>query len=192
MNNIEQYKKRFYNLMESTMGDAKPLISENQDKYFKAASELLNMMSGLNIVYNDRSIVQKFRDTVKTPEDLQNLIRAFGKPQEQDLMQWLEDDLGGTDWDNIGIWINHINQKQSVQKGTENDTGKFDDYAIKEFKQKGFTRVSDTEYKHAGKGLVAKYKYFPENGISGFTLFKNGTQMFSKPADACWSELQKY
>ena len=26
--NIEQYKKKFYNLMESTMGDVKPLISE--------------------------------------------------------------------------------------------------------------------------------------------------------------------
>jgi hypothetical protein len=29
MENIEQYKKRFYNLMESTMGDAKPLINED-------------------------------------------------------------------------------------------------------------------------------------------------------------------
>ena len=28
MNNIEQYRKRFYNLMESTMGDVKPIISE--------------------------------------------------------------------------------------------------------------------------------------------------------------------
>jgi hypothetical protein len=28
MNNIEQYRKRFFNLMESTMGDVKPLISE--------------------------------------------------------------------------------------------------------------------------------------------------------------------
>ena len=28
MNNIEQYKERFYNLMESTMGDVKPLINE--------------------------------------------------------------------------------------------------------------------------------------------------------------------
>jgi peptidoglycan hydrolase-like protein with peptidoglycan-binding domain len=28
MNNIEQYRKRFYNLMESTMGDVKPLIVE--------------------------------------------------------------------------------------------------------------------------------------------------------------------
>ena len=28
MNNIEQYKNRFFNLMESTIGDVKPLISE--------------------------------------------------------------------------------------------------------------------------------------------------------------------
>ena len=29
MSNIEQYRKRFFHLMESTIGDAKPLISEN-------------------------------------------------------------------------------------------------------------------------------------------------------------------
>jgi hypothetical protein len=29
MRNINEYKKRFYNLMESTMGDVKPLISED-------------------------------------------------------------------------------------------------------------------------------------------------------------------
>ena len=31
MGNINEYKKRFYNLMESTLGDAKPLISEQAD-----------------------------------------------------------------------------------------------------------------------------------------------------------------
>ena len=31
MSNIEEYKKRFYNLMESTIGDAKPLVSEQFD-----------------------------------------------------------------------------------------------------------------------------------------------------------------
>jgi hypothetical protein len=31
MNNIEQYKNRFFNLMESTIGDVKPLISEQTD-----------------------------------------------------------------------------------------------------------------------------------------------------------------
>jgi hypothetical protein len=34
MNNIKEYKKRFYNLMESTMGDARPLISEQEVKDF--------------------------------------------------------------------------------------------------------------------------------------------------------------
>jgi len=31
MNNINEYKKRFYNLMESTLGDVRPLISEQDD-----------------------------------------------------------------------------------------------------------------------------------------------------------------
>jgi hypothetical protein len=33
MNNINKYKKRFYNLMESTMGDAKPLINEDNTEW---------------------------------------------------------------------------------------------------------------------------------------------------------------
>ena len=41
MNNIEQYKERFYNLMESTMGDVKPLIGESKTKITK--SHILKM-----------------------------------------------------------------------------------------------------------------------------------------------------
>lgn len=33
MNNIEQYKKRFYNLMESEMGNVKPLINEDESSF---------------------------------------------------------------------------------------------------------------------------------------------------------------
>jgi hypothetical protein len=33
MNNIEQYKKRFYNLMESEMGNVKPLINEDDSSF---------------------------------------------------------------------------------------------------------------------------------------------------------------
>lgn len=33
MNNIEQYKKRFFNLMESTIGDVKPLLTEQISMY---------------------------------------------------------------------------------------------------------------------------------------------------------------
>ena len=32
MENITEYKRRFYNLMESTLGDVKPLISEQNEK----------------------------------------------------------------------------------------------------------------------------------------------------------------
>lgn len=32
MENIEQYKKRFYNLMESSMGDVRPIISDSPSK----------------------------------------------------------------------------------------------------------------------------------------------------------------
>ena len=32
MKNIEQYKRRFYKLMESTIGDVKPLISEQPER----------------------------------------------------------------------------------------------------------------------------------------------------------------
>ena len=42
--NVEQYKKRFYNLMESTMGDVKPLINEIDDmvkKTFKSKIQKL-------------------------------------------------------------------------------------------------------------------------------------------------------
>ena len=48
MNNIEQYKHRFFNLMESTIGDVKPLISEqaNPDniKEYKGKWSISNMM----------------------------------------------------------------------------------------------------------------------------------------------------
>jgi hypothetical protein len=33
MNNIEHYKKRFYNLMESEMGNVKPLINEDESSF---------------------------------------------------------------------------------------------------------------------------------------------------------------
>jgi hypothetical protein len=48
MNNIEQYKNRFFNLMESTIGDVKPLITEqaNPDniKEYKGKWSISNMM----------------------------------------------------------------------------------------------------------------------------------------------------
>ena len=40
MKDIEQYKNRFYNLMESTMGDVKPLITEQTSVDCKSLVEI--------------------------------------------------------------------------------------------------------------------------------------------------------
>ena len=52
MGNIENYKQRFYNLMESTMGDVKPLISEQNS----------------GIIYSVQNVNGKFRIFVTTPK----------------------------------------------------------------------------------------------------------------------------
>lgn len=52
MGNIENYKQRFYNLMESTMGDVKPLISEQNS----------------GIKYSVQNVNGKFRIFVTTPK----------------------------------------------------------------------------------------------------------------------------
>lgn len=40
MNNIDQYKKRFFNLLESEMGNVKPLITEDEDQWVEDSAEL--------------------------------------------------------------------------------------------------------------------------------------------------------
>jgi hypothetical protein len=40
MSNIEQYKKRFFNLLESEMGNVKPLITEDEDQWATDSAEL--------------------------------------------------------------------------------------------------------------------------------------------------------
>ena len=58
MKDIEQYKKRFYNLMESTMGDAKPLINEDEMAGWSAVKKSLMGTSPkvINFNYNGKPI----------------------------------------------------------------------------------------------------------------------------------------
>ena len=50
MNNIEQYKKRFYNLMESSMGDVRPIISDSSSNCKKNIHEgFLTLIGGMVI-----------------------------------------------------------------------------------------------------------------------------------------------
>ncbi len=58
MNNIEQYKERFYNLMESTMGDVRPIISEQptQQPRMTDSSYFMNKV----VVSDTQAVLDKF------------------------------------------------------------------------------------------------------------------------------------
>lgn len=93
MKDIEQYKNRFYNLMESTMGDVKPLINEQSKDgnwYFSKAKELLDAMSGMG---TDEDKIIEIINQINTQKEWNELQRAYGKPDGQNLTQWLEGDL---------------------------------------------------------------------------------------------------
>jgi hypothetical protein len=49
MNNIEQYKNRFFNLMESTIGDVRPLISEQSTTVPTGTGEELSKSPTTNV-----------------------------------------------------------------------------------------------------------------------------------------------
>ena len=76
---------------------------------------------------------------------------------------------------------------------SEKDTGKFDDYALEQFKIKRFKRVTDTHYTRKEgsleKGIDTwdiKYKFFPKESIDGFVATKNGKVVKDAPSDDCW------
>ena len=73
MENLEKYKSRFYNLMESTMGDVKPLITEDID-YQPAQTFFQDVMSILG---------KKFPDKVKWDT---NTNRIYGGNKTQFFM----------------------------------------------------------------------------------------------------------
>jgi len=67
MRNIEAYKNRFYNLMESTIGNVKPLISEQEEtepQIFDKNYFITKKTGTLSL--NDNSIVNKIDDVELT------------------------------------------------------------------------------------------------------------------------------
>ncbi len=61
MENLEKYKSRFYNLMESTMGDVKPLIVEQETETWEKFMQ--DVLSGLSKKFPNKFVY----DTAKTP-----------------------------------------------------------------------------------------------------------------------------
>ncbi len=68
--NVEQYKKRFYNLMESTMGDVKPLITESET----------NKLEGFKLVY------AKFNPILSDPSADSNFQKFMNS---QPIREWI-------------------------------------------------------------------------------------------------------
>lgn len=85
MKDIQNYKKRFYNLLESTIGDVKPLITEDQKDYFKLAADLLKALDW----FTDEDAVDEILKQINNRAEWNELVRAFGKPDEDDLTTWL-------------------------------------------------------------------------------------------------------
>jgi len=71
MRNINEYKRRFYNLMESTLGDVKPLISEQNEPSFMQSIKNLyrDVFEGGDIDYN-------YIENSMTTKELADLIYA--------------------------------------------------------------------------------------------------------------------
>jgi hypothetical protein len=104
MGNIENYKQRFYNLMESTMGDVKPLISEQID-YWRTAEELDSAMAIARVPGKDGDASQRHKiasilNRIESMAGWKELQRTFGSPNGQDLNDSLIRYLG-TEYDSI-------------------------------------------------------------------------------------------
>jgi hypothetical protein len=72
MTNINDYKKRFYNLMESTMGDSKPLIKEGPDPT-DVNPKITTALQGVATFYNN-SLNQYY---TKNPNKKPNPVTTF-------------------------------------------------------------------------------------------------------------------
>jgi hypothetical protein len=72
MTNINDYKKRFYNLMESTMGDSKPLINEVFDS-LTVNTNITTALQGVATFYNN-SLNQYYTDN---PNKKPNPVTTF-------------------------------------------------------------------------------------------------------------------
>jgi hypothetical protein len=63
MENIKDYRERFFNLMESTIGDVKPLLSEQVK--LEGRNVILNN-DGTVTIYNQKNIPQKIKFSVES------------------------------------------------------------------------------------------------------------------------------
>ena len=92
MKNIEQYKQRFFNLMESELGNVKPLISEQLD-YWGMAKDLLFWLESFK-TSKGKDNVASILNNIESKAGWDEIQRTYGKPNGKDLITALKEYLG--------------------------------------------------------------------------------------------------
>jgi len=87
MNNIEQYKQRFFNLLESELGNVKPLITEDEDQWIETSGEL---EGETNFDEMDKEQGAEEIKSVLSDEELQFLNQVMSQEGEEGLESKIE------------------------------------------------------------------------------------------------------
>jgi len=87
MNNIDQYKRRFFNLLESEMGNVKPLITEDEDQWIDDSRE---MEGETNFDEMDKEQGAEEIKSVLSDDELQFLNQVMSQEGEEGLESKIE------------------------------------------------------------------------------------------------------
>jgi lipopolysaccharide export LptBFGC system permease protein LptF len=87
MENLEKYKSRFYNLMESTMGDVKPLITEDID-YQPAQTFFQEVFSTLGKKFPDKVKWNTNINQIQVGNQTQNFIILYNTKEKY--ISWID------------------------------------------------------------------------------------------------------
>ena len=87
MKNIEQYKNRFYNLMESTIGNVKPLINEENDE-----QGWLDQQKKLDDIWNQRDVEKlKSQGDENERREREDILNRMVKHASNNLSNYIVD-----------------------------------------------------------------------------------------------------
>jgi hypothetical protein len=87
MNNVEEYRRRFFNLLESEMGNVKPLITEDEDQWVADSRE---MEDESNFDAMDKEKTAEEIKSVLSDEELQFLNQVLSQEGEGGLETKIE------------------------------------------------------------------------------------------------------
>jgi hypothetical protein len=146
MKKINDYKKRFYNLMESTMGDSKPLINEVFDS-LTVNTNITTALQGVATFYNN-SLNQYYTDNPNKPKNYFSVKRTTGMRDSsgEEEIVW-KPYFGNTELNVDGVRLRAIYDYQFKAVPTMKtfiNTGLIDPIMNKMTKIDGVSRVNTT------------------------------------------------